>query len=79
MDETGALQQIYAKYEPPPQNCESLIGKPVGMNQSAPGFLLLAFGFVLVLIVFIVEITWKYASEKKEEKDTKRLSTGWLF
>ena len=65
MDEIGSLQQIFEKYEPPTQNCESLVGKPFGMNQCFPAFLVLIAGFFMVSIVFIVEFIWKYVSYGK--------------
>ena len=79
MDEIGSLQQIFEKYEPPTQNCESLVGKPFGMNQCFPAFLVLIAGFFMVSIVFIVEFIWKYVSEKRGGKDTKGSSNGWIF
>ena len=55
MTERGSLKQIQEKYEPQSQTCPDLNGKPLTFGAVFTGFIILAFGAGLAMILFLLE------------------------
>ena len=53
--ETGALERIFKKWEPLPQVCEDLTGKPLGFSNCFTCFLVMVVGAGLGIILLGIE------------------------
>ena len=57
--EKGNLQQILAKYDPPPQVCPDYSGKSLGFSSCFTAFIILTLGSGSALIILIIESSSK--------------------
>ena len=55
MKEKGAMHKIFKKYEPQPQVCPDLNGKPLDMGACFTAFGILVIGAIIAIILFITE------------------------